>query len=510
MAKKFNSVPGGQIGSGAAQVFGDSNALNNLMETIDYNRKMGLLNVNAKKMADAQINKDFADHQLKAKSGILFQDELNAGAKDWMDIGSKYRSQGFNPFSPDPNDPAQIQASNDFLRKKADIEGMADTRDVYQKNFLAQQALHEKGGYDEDSWVALNDFYKNNKLKDLYTNGVPPPSLTKSLDKAAFVKGIPVATQETNTINNGIETRQKIVDAPKLIQNVKSYIDQNKVAKRTYYKEFNIDEAKMPLGMAVGVADAKQLTPLIDQYYRTSKEGVDELAKEFAGSGEIPSYNSPRYQKFLSEKTTQQADQEARYDKMITTVAGQASGDEDTFKRQSFNYAQENQRDRRLAAQQRNVKFAERNDHKKEEQQTFWHDKANDIIDGVDGSGEFLFDAIRSNADKLNHNVDGTIHVVSNNDGSTTIKLPKITKNTFDGTVNGKDTYKKTVVKEAKDFTFNPKNKDEAMRRVTDMLNIYTGEKEKYSKQFTPEGKGKVPVKQNITTKFIGVPKGGF
>lgn len=123
---------------------------------------------------------------------------------------------------------------------------------------------------------------------------------------------------------------------------------------------------------------------------------------------------------------------------------------------------------------------------------TFWQNTINDAIDEKPNSGEFMFDSIAANVLEKGQNMDGRIKLNKNSNGTITVTVPKITKSDISATSSGKVENKITQIKPEKKFTYNPKDRLQSSKTLTDIINIYTGEKIPYSKQFTEGGKGKV------------------
>lgn len=311
MAKNYNRVPQGRAGTGEAYILPESQSLNNLMNTIENNRRMGLLNVKAQDQHNQQLNKAFLDNSLKVKSGILYQDELNKASQAWMNKGTEYRVAGFNPFSPDTSDPLQVKASQEFLAEKAKVEDMAGLRDRYEKNFTDQQKEYQKGGYDEDSWSAFNDFYKTNKLSDLHQAGVMPPSLTKAFDWNDFNKGISKATIKGNEIVDNVETTFVRANEDAIRTSVQENINLNPQAQRAFKKMYGIDESQAPVKTLLGTTDPNQIASYVTDWFK-SPEGVKEALKVFP-EGTVPSFNSPEFQFAIQAATQKQLEQEERY-----------------------------------------------------------------------------------------------------------------------------------------------------------------------------------------------------
>ena len=360
MAKSYNRSTSGQAGTGSAFILPKSRAFENLLENIDNNRKQGLLNIQQQRANSDATNKAFLDNQIKAKSGILFQDQLNSATQKWMDQGAKYRVQGFNPFSPDANDPNQVQASQDYIRDKSMIEGMADTRDLYQKNYLDQIERSADGTYDEDSVEAFKDFYSKANLTDLMSGGVLPPSIMKRFDTQGFLKNIdaPSISEKKIVGNQEISTVTPNKDA--IRYNVETAMRQAPPqARREFNKIFGIDESKTPARATLGTVDPAEVFNTLDQYYK-SPAGAKEAVAAFP-KGSVVSYNSPEYKKFVENQSAKQIAHEQRWEDGLNTIVEQKSNGVDTKSEFSYNFDLEDQRRKRedQAMERRRLQLAE-------------------------------------------------------------------------------------------------------------------------------------------------------
>lgn len=462
---RYNSVPLGQAGTGAAYVLPESRALEGLIQNIEHNRKVGLLNIQARKDMQAQTNKDFLDNQLKAKSGILFQPEIDQLTSAWNQKGSEMRMKNFNPFNPNIDDPEQVKKSTEFLNEKARIERMAETRELYQKNFLDQKAAYDKGEVDEDSWKAFNDFYSNNKLSDLMSAGIAPPTTTKPFDHTDFMKNVSDATVEYNTIKDGVETTVKQANPDKIRFSIENQMANNPKAERFYMKRFGVDMNQVPVKMLVRSTDPKEVSTFLDEYYKTDPEGIKEAAKVFP-SGTVPSYNSPDYQKFVAEQSRKQLDAEIKYDRGLDKLTEEKAAGIDGSKKVGFNYEQENQQMRRedQAMQRRaearsveelKLKRADRADKNAEKEEKYAATEQRDkFIQGVQvGNKKQMSDLrqiLKSKGGKVSYTKDGLLRL------------------TWDKEVNGEST---TVTQ---DVDLSKKN-DEGYAHLNEVLSSVTG-----------------------------------
>lgn len=361
---KYNRVPLGRAGTGEAYILPESESLSRLMENIDNNRRMGLLNVKAKQTHNAQVNKAFLDNDLKVKSGILFQDEINKLSKDWTDKGTQYRVSGFNPFSPDSSDPLQVKASQEFLKEKAQIEDMAGMRDMYQKNFLDQQQEYQKGGYDEDSWNEFNKFYSENKLADLHKAGVVPPSLVKAFDWADFAKGLSSATVKQNEVVDNVETTSVLPNEDAIRTSVEENLKLNPQAQRAFVKKYGIQPGQAPLRTLLGTTDPNEVVSKVADFFR-SPDGVEEALKVFP-KGQVPSFNSPDFQFFVQAAAQKQLEQEELYQAGIDDLAGlkMSEVDQSVIKNLNFDWEKESRAREAARNARRRLGIAEENNNR--------------------------------------------------------------------------------------------------------------------------------------------------
>lgn len=124
---------------------------------------------------------------------------------------------------------------------------------------------------------------------------------------------------------------------------------------------------------------------------------------------------------------------------------------------------------------------------------TFWQDIINRSLDGEPGSGEYIFDAVKAGIEKKGQKLTGQITYKKALNGTAVVTVPKIHSPNIIEDENGISINKGNKVIESRTFKYDPNNREQAARVLTDLLNSYSDDKVPYSKLFTPQGKGIVP-----------------
>lgn len=338
----YNRVPEGRVGTGEAYILPESQALESLIDKIEYNQKMGLLNVKAKRDAQNALGKSYQDNQLKAKNGLLFNNELNGYLQKHIQKGAEYRAKGFDVYNPDPNRPDQMAAHDDYMKERSQLQSMMDLRDAHEKHYLSQLDEAQKGESDEDSVNALHDFYSDNgkRLYELQQSGASLPMLTKAFDPAEQLKQIEAASIKSNSIANGIETTRVIPNVAAIRYNVEQSFNKSPQAQRWLKKQ--VGSSPVPL---MGTQDPAEITQFLSEYY-TSPDGAEEVVKNLP-KGVIPSSNVPEFQDFVKKKAKEQIGAEQRYNNVITELTKQKAAEVDQQYIKDYNFDLENQRFKR-------------------------------------------------------------------------------------------------------------------------------------------------------------------
>lgn len=344
MASSYNRVPEGRVGTGEAYVLPQSEAVDSLIDTIAYNQKMGLLNVKAQRDTQNAVAKSYMDNQLKAKNGYLFNSELKSYLQKHIEKGAGYRAKGFDVYNPDPNKPDQVSAYEDYMKERAQLQSMMDLRDEHEKHYLDQLKEAQKGGYDEDSVNALNDFYKDNgrRLYELQESGASLPMLAKSFDANAHLKNVKASSIKQNTINGNEEVTTVAPNMAAIRYGVEQSFMNSPQAQRWLSKQ--VGKSPVPV---LGTQNPEQVTQYLADYY-TSPEGAEEVVKNLP-PGTVPSRNSPEFKEFINRKAAEQIGAEKRYSSVMDQLTKQKASEVNQQMIKDLNFDRENQQMKRAS-----------------------------------------------------------------------------------------------------------------------------------------------------------------
>lgn len=484
----YNSVPLGQSGTGSAFVLGGSQAANQLQDTLMYNQQIAAQQERLRQQQAQKIAQDWQQNALKVDGGLYWQPEFNKRYQDHLSKGIELRQMGINPFNYNPSDPNQAEASQQYLLERQGI--LADTA-----NRKATEAELKKS-FDlirkDPSKYYASDIEKLNQFVNTPYNeamGMDIPTLSERFDPNVVLSKITPAQVGSELVvgNKRIksvkglpqETRNAIVSAYKNDQNTARWVDE-----LTGRQGFDI----ATLESIPNTRDAVK-SQLEAQY-----NGNPELRTQLATQGILP--GTDQYKRLINEETERLYDAKSKWNNQIQSDLSQVLPKVKEMSSILPDYSAQREADRRQGVAQRNTRFNERGD--ANNQATFWQQVTNDILDEVPNSGEYLTDKVKSSIDKNGQSLDGRIEFNRNiNTGERTITIPKVIKQKTTTSVssNSKEPVTKTtveVVRPEQKFTYNPKDREDAARKITNVLNTYTDEKEPYRKQFTESGKGKV------------------
>jgi hypothetical protein len=318
----YNSVPLGEAGTGAAFILPqESQAANRLLDTLDYNQKIDQFNQNAKHKRAQDLANSYKENAFKAKNGTLYNNELMALQQKHVQQGSEYGKQGIDIYNPNPNDPNQMAAHDQYMSDRAKIYNMQDVRDQLQKHLLDQDELAAKakpGTYSSKSIQNIHDFYNKNTLGGIVNNGLQAPYLQEAFDPETTIlnKAEPVMTPEKTfvtksghkivskqfmphaTAKNGVNLYSSTPGASDYVQEQTGLTPQ--------------DAQKLP-------DDLNDITHFNDVQFRNTPEGQQALVK--AG---ITSYQDPRYSALLQQKSQADFQGKQKYNSIIKEYVDRA------------------------------------------------------------------------------------------------------------------------------------------------------------------------------------------
>lgn len=363
-----NTVPLGQVGTGAAYILGPNLALQQWMGNVqqDQNRQFQAAQHNA------AINRRNFESYGKGissipKAGRMYNTEIQQMVAAHTQDGAKLMSEGINPYAPNYNDPNQVEKATQFQRQQAELESYISAAQQIEKardKALASWA-EDPDSFDPDSYLEIEGYENKYSLGDVVSGKAPVPALRKTFDMGGFIKdnvGTPKTTVTEITKNPQGGYTETTVEEPNieaLANNVKSAFTQGEGAN---YLTRRLREAGIQ-GDARGVlgtVDRDEIRSFLDSEFRapTANNPVAELMM----NGRIPAIGSPEYNQFLDDAVEQQLRAERVADSVFNNAVQVAAGRTDTsYKvKPDFSYQREIDRQRTMQRQERALALSER------------------------------------------------------------------------------------------------------------------------------------------------------
>lgn len=358
----LNTVPLGQAGTGAAYILPQgSEAADRFLQNQDYNTRVAQENIDNKtKQAQLQRAADlkaaqvqaqsYKENAFKAKNGTLYNNELMALQQKHIQQGSQYAQQGIDIYNPNPSDPEQMSAHDQYMSDRAKLYDMQDVRDQLSKHLLEQDqkvSTSPTGTFDSDSIAGLHDFYQKNSLSDIVNKGLQAPYVQEAFDpeKNVLSKVEPVMTPETEYVKNGHRITSTQFKPRETAANVANMYQSIPGGDKYIQKQTGLSSA-----------DAKQLPDTLqdisdfnDQQLRNTSAGQQAVVN--AG---ITSYSDPRYAELLQQKSAADFQAKQKYNAVIQEGVDRARAKAKIVNKNlpDFSYADEARKER---AEQREI-----------------------------------------------------------------------------------------------------------------------------------------------------------
>jgi len=517
MATNNNTVPLGQAGTGAAFLLGNSQAPNRFLENLDYNQQLAQQEQARRLQQAQQIAKDWQTNQLKVDGGLYWQPEFNQRAQQHIEEGIKLRQMGINPFNYNANDPAQVEASQNYLLQRQGILSDTANRKAMEaeigKRF--QQVAANPNKYDPQDIAALQQYVQTPYAE---ARNIPIPTLRERFDANKLLDKITPA-----------QIGNEVVIGNQKIKTLKAVPGQTKQAIVTAFAndpdaQRYMDNLTGNLGISIRDLQNLPKTPQgIQEYINKQYNGNPEFRTQLAQQG-ITSKNSDAYKAFVDTQVGALYNAKSKFD---TEIENQYQKIAPKVKEMSSvlpNYAAEDQamqRRRLQLAEQANARAAAKaaGFGEGDDGTLFRQRWVNDMLGNVPNSGERLKALVSANP---NYAGELKINMGEGKKGDViTFVIPdKIVSYT-----NAKDELVSKTIK-GREVTVNRREQG-VKSKLNALLNELTGENIKESKFATGEASGKIKgnvvsaapvstpatkktIPQSVIKKFKGVPKGGF
>lgn len=310
---QINTVPLGEGGTGGAYILPqESQAANRLLDTIDYNQKIDQQNEINKQAAAQAMAKSYQDNAFKAKNGTLFNNELMALQQKHIQQGSDYAKQGIDIYNPNPNDPAQMDAHDQYMQDRGKLENLQDVRGQLQTHLLEQDkkvSEGKPGQFDPDSINALHSFYTGNTLQGIVGGGLQAPYINEAFDpESVYSKVEPVMSPETKVVRNG----QEITNVSFLPKATARNVANQYATTPGGASDIQKQTGRSPQQLQQIPDTLNDITALNDQQFRNTAQGQKALVD--AG---ITSYQDPKYAQLLQQKSQQDLVAKQKYNNII-------------------------------------------------------------------------------------------------------------------------------------------------------------------------------------------------
>lgn len=330
----YNTVPLGEGGTGAAYILPqESQAANRLLDTLDYNQKIDQLNQNNKQKQAEALAQSYKDNAFKAKNGTLFNNELMALQQKHVQQGSDYAKQGIDIYNPNPNDPAQMSAHDQYMSDRARLENLQDVRGQLQTHLLEQDkkvSEGKPGQFDPDSINSLHGFYTGNTLQGIVGKGLQAPYINEAFDpESVYSKAEPVMSGVNEFEKNGHKITTNSFMGKATRRNVANQFLSSPGGASFIQKQTGLTPPQ-----AEQTPDTLQdITALNDHNFRNTPAGQQALV-----SAGITSYQDPRYQQLLQQKSQSDFAGKQKYNNIIDEGVQRARAKAHTENRDLIDY----------------------------------------------------------------------------------------------------------------------------------------------------------------------------
>jgi len=332
-----------------------SQAADRLLQTIDYNQKVNRYNQQQKFQQAQNLAKSYNDNVAKATYGTLWQDELNGLFQKHMEQGQKYAQQGFDVYSPNPGVQAQVNAHNQLMNDRRNLYSLQDTRDQMQKEFLEDQNLLAKapaGKYDPASIKAQHDFIANHTLQDIYNQHLQLPRIQEAFDANKEIlpklNDAISMTGEQEYEKGGHKITTNLFKPQATQRNIEGLFQASPGGEQFVQQQTGLtpEQGRM---MPSTIEDISKLN---DSIFRGTQQG-----REFLANAGITSYNDPKYQQLLQQKSLQDYQNKQKYDQFMKSYVDMARSrakevNKNVTDWEGLNYGLSVQREKRLEAKE--------------------------------------------------------------------------------------------------------------------------------------------------------------
>jgi len=470
MATPINTVPLGQSGTGSAFVLGESQAANQLLDTLQYNQKIQQQQALQREQQAQQLAANWQKNQLKVDGGLYWQPEFNKRYQDHLQKGIELRQMGVDPFNYNPSDPTQNEIAQDYLLERQGI--LSDTADRKAREGELQKSFDmvrkNPSNYYSSDIAALNQIVETPYAQ---ARGMQIPSLNPRFNPNTLLKSITPA-----------QVGSELVMGNKKIKSVKALPQETREAIVGAYTNTPdtvrwVDELTGRQGLTIPMLEAIPNTrDAVKSRIEAQYKGNPDLRTQLAQEGITP--GSESYKKYVNQETERLYNAKSKWNQQIENDLAQVLPKVKEMSSVLPDYSAEDQamQRERLALSRRADARAAANasDGGKDNAVLDRQAWVDEMYDGTANSGERLKAVMSANPeyqDELKINIQD-----KNNPDKITFVIPDRVTST--GTIPGRNV---TIDKRVAGGKF----------KLNELVNQLTGEKINVSKFATGEASGK-------------------
>jgi len=382
MATDYNSVPLGQAGTGSSFVLGRSTAADKLVDTLDYNRKVEQQNALLRQQQAQQLAQSWKQNALKVEGGLYWKPEFDKRYQGHLEKGIQLRQMGIDPFNYNANNPQESAIAENYLLERqgilSDTANRKSTEAEIKKSF--DMVRKDPTKYYASDVANLNKFIETPYADAM---NMPIPTLEERFNPNTVLAKVSPA-----------QIGSELVVGNKRIKSVKALPDETRSAIVSGYSNDPstsrwVNELTGNQGFTISALEAIPNTQeAIKKSVEASYNGNPQLRTELATKGITP--NSDKYKEYVNGETKRLYDAKSKWNNQIQSDLNQVLPKVKGMSSILPDYTNRNQEraDERLSNERERLRLAQTKKSGEDEGVLYRQKTVNDMLNGVEGSGE--------------------------------------------------------------------------------------------------------------------------
>lgn len=486
MAKRYNSVPLGQAGTGDAFVLGGSQAANQVIQDYEYNQRVAQQEAALRQKQAQDLANTWQQNALKLDGGLYWQPEFNQRYQQHLDKGIQLRQMGVNPWNYNANDPVQTGIAQNYLLERQQILADTQARKALESQAVKNLDLIRKNpnNYYQGDIQKFNEYLE---LPFSEARNQPIPVLGERFNNNAVLAKV-IPSEDTDQYVRGNE-RIKITRADKAATRTSIVSAYNNTPESARW----VDELTGSQGLSISQLERIPNTKEgIKSNLERDYTGNPQLRTQLAQQGITP--NSDKYKEFIKAETDRLYGAKTAWNNQIESDLAQVLPKVKETTSVLPDYTAERMamaRERLSLARQANDRVAKNALEKGSDAEIYRQDLVKRILSGTPDS----FEEVAAQANAKGKFGTDRLAVRNNPDGSITFRIPPVTALDSKGGA--------VVKRNERNVTINPSSPT-ADVKMNELINELTDETVNISKFKTGNASGKTrstTAKPKTTTK---------